>query len=302
MKRLAISMLLACMLSATAIQGADNVEVGLYLLNLGRLDVATGAFTADFYLSLKCKDNCASDRFEFVNGRAMSVDKIIDKPDEKFYRIQANLNTMVDLKRFPFDKQKLSIIIEDKEKTSDEMIYVPNMQESDIDPNIAFAGWNIKSWEAQESRHEYRVYDEEYSAYSFVVHLSRIPINSFLKTFLPVLFTVLILMFSFIMEPDKIVTRLTISTSSLVATVMFHVSISNQIPPVGYLTLADKFMILTYFVILSSVILNVAILKFSQRKKNEAVDKIHRATEYSVFIAVPAIYVLFFLLALSGVI
>ena len=31
-----------------------EVKVGLYLLNLGKYEIATGSFTADFYLSLKC--------------------------------------------------------------------------------------------------------------------------------------------------------------------------------------------------------------------------------------------------------
>ena len=37
-------------------QEDDKIDVGLYILNLGRLDISTGAFTADFYLSLQCED------------------------------------------------------------------------------------------------------------------------------------------------------------------------------------------------------------------------------------------------------
>jgi len=273
---------------------AQKEGIGLYILNLGKFDVATGAFTADFYLSVKCLSECTTD-FEFMNGRAASIDKIIDEPNEKFYRIQANLNSPVDLRRFPFDSQQMHIILEDKKLTTENLVYVPIMGESGMDESISFTGWNIDGWDADVKEHRYDIYDETYSQYIFTVNISRIFINSFFKTFMPVLFIVLILLFSFIMDPDKITTRLAVSTSSLIASVMFHISISNQIPPVGYLTIADKFMILTYFVILASVILNVIILELSERKNQKLVDKVHRATEYSTLAVVPILYLIFFL-------
>jgi len=291
-------LIIAILIFSFVANAQENVEVGLYILNLGKFDVSTGAFTVDFYLDMKCDNECQPETFEFINGRATSVDKIIDKPNEKFYRIQANLNSPVDLKRFPFDSQKMQIIIEDKEKTIDELIYVPLKEESGIDSSIAFAGWNIDGWDVEANEHRYDIYDEVFSQYVFTVNISRIGASSFLKTFLPVLFIVLILIFSFFMDPDKITTRLAVATSSLVASVMFHVSISNQIPPVGYLTIADQFMILTYFIMLSAVILNVSLLQFVQKKKTELVEKIHKSTEYSLLIVVPLVYLIFFLMFL----
>lgn len=86
-----------------------EIKVGIYVLNLGKFDVATGSFTADFYLSLKCDKVCPKQDFEFMNGRATSVDKLTDKPNEKLYRIQANLNSPIDLKKFPYDKQQFRL-------------------------------------------------------------------------------------------------------------------------------------------------------------------------------------------------
>ena len=300
MMKILMLLIIALILAFPANAKPEDVEVGLYILNLGKFDVATGSFTADFYLSMKCNSNCSAENFEFMNGRAASVDKITNTPTEKFYRIQANLNSPVDLKNFPFDKQKMQIIIEDKEKVVDELAYIPLESESGIDDSIAFAGWNIDGWEAKTLEHNYKIYDEVYSQYIFTVDISRIPINSFMKTFLPVIFIILILMFSFVMDPDKITTRLTVATSGLIAAVMFHISISNQIPPVGYLTIADKFMILTYFVILAAVIIDVILLELVELKKTELAEKVHRRTEYSIFIAVPLIYLVFFLVVMLG--
>jgi len=272
---------------------AQEVKVGLYALNLGKFDVSTGSFTADFYLSLKCDNACSSD-FEFMNGRANSIDKITDNPNEKFYRIQANLNSPVDLKKFPFDSQKMQIIIEDKKNTIENLKYAPVFEESGIDDSIAFTGWNIDSWNAEAKEHNYNIYDETYSQYIFNIDISRIFINSFMKTFLPIFFILLVVLFSFVLDPDKITIRLGMAGSSLVASVMFHISITNQIPPVGYLTFADKFMGLTYFILLSTFIINIFMLEMQERKNTDLVEKIHRKTEYSMFIIVPLLYILLF--------
>ncbi len=276
----------------------SEVSVGVYVLNLGKFDVGTGAFTVDLYLSLKCNSTCPSSDFEFMNGRAASIDKIIDEEDEKFYRIQANLNSPVNLRSFPFDNQEMQMIIEDKKITRDSLIYVPNIEESGVDESISFTGWQLGQWTAEEKTHDYPVYDEEYSQYIFTIPIYRIALNSFIKTFLPVFFIVLVMLASFFMDVDKITTRLGMAGSALVASVMFHISIANQIPPVGYLTFADKFMVTTYFIILLSFAMNVIMLELVEQKKIELAEKIHRYTEYSMFFIVAVIYVLLFIFAL----
>lgn len=288
--------ILALFIAMTPSAFAQKVEVSTYILNLGKFDIATGAFTADFYLSMKCEENCSDIAFEFLNGRASSIDKITDDGNEKFYRIQANLNSPVDLKKYPFDKQQMQIILEDKALTNSELVFVPNIEESGIDDSVVFPGWNIDGWTAEEKTHVYEIYDESYSQYVYTINISRIGLSSFIKTFLPVLFIVIIIMCTYILDPDKIITRLTMVGTGLVASVMYHVAISNQIPPVGYLTLADKFMMLTYLFILASFALDVIILEFTELGKKDVAEKIHRTTEYAVFIVVPLMYLLLFLL------
>ncbi|MBP9888992.1 MAG: hypothetical protein KBF93_22040 [Leptospiraceae bacterium] len=60
------------------------------------------------------------------------------------YRILANLASPVDLRRFPFDEQTLSIIIENKKYKNDQVKYIILENETGIDEMIAFTGWNIR--------------------------------------------------------------------------------------------------------------------------------------------------------------
>jgi len=273
---------------------AQDVEIGVYVLNLGRFDVATGMFTADIYIDMQCSEDCSTVDYEFMNGRATSVDRIIDTENEKFHRVQASLASPVDLRRFPFDSQRMQIVIEDKRNDITQTLFIPNNELSGIDESIVFTGWNLDGWTAEAVEHNYDIYDETYSQYVFSIDISRIPFNSFLKTFLPVIFIVLVMLSSYVIDPDKVATRLAMAGSALVASVMFHVSITNQIPPVGYLTFADKFMLLTYAVVLGSFIINILLLEFQELKKEKIVQKIHKNTEYSAFVIVPLLYIVLF--------
>jgi hypothetical protein len=271
-----------------------EVKVAVYVISMGKYDVGTGSFTADFYLDFQHAPGVDASGFEFVNGRASSSDVIINTPTEQCYRIQASLVSAVDLKRFPFDRQRIKIILEDKSQTIKTLRYAPLLAESDLDPAVTFIGWNIDRWTARVGEHTYRNWNERYSQYEYQVDISRIAINSFMKTFLPVFFIVLIVLSGFAMGPEQAATRLGMAGSGLVAAVMFHVSIAAQIPPVGYLTFADKFMVLTYLVTLVSFLINVVIIAAQRRGRDAVVQKIHRATEATMFVLVPAAYVLLF--------
>jgi len=275
-----------------------EISVGFYLLSLSRFDLATGTFTADFYISLKCAGGCPPPEFEFVNGRGVAVEKMLDDPGERFYRIQAAFFSPVNLRRFPFDRQYLTIALEDKKRTVDQLVFVPNLRESAIDENVFCPEWKLGPWTAVIRTHEYKIYNETFSQYVFTVPLIKVTWSAIIKFILPVVFIVLIMLSSFILNLDKITTRLAMVGSALVATVMFHVSLSNQAPALGYLTFADKFMILTYFIILLCFGFNVLLLELCERKAEKLVEALHRSTQFTMFIVVPVLYLFLFVLVL----
>ncbi len=289
-----IILLLLSALIQLSTTSAEEVNVSIYVLNLGEYNPATGSFSADFYLHFKCKNPCNTETFEFINGRANNVNTIEELTDEKFYRILANLNSPVDLERFPFDRQRMHIIIEDTNNALERLRYIANYEESGIDNFIVFPGWNIDGWGAEVRNHYYPVYNETYSQYIFTVTVSRIIFSSFIKTFLPVLFILLVVLFSFVLDISKIPERLTIGGSGLIALVMFHITISNQIPPVGYLTFADKFMVVTYLIILIAFIINTFMLRLIEVKKVKLVEKMHKYIKYKMFIIAILLYVILF--------
>lgn len=260
-----------------------ETKVGIYVINAGKFDPQSGTYNVDFYLNLKCQENC-SNEFEFTNGRATNIDKIVDLPNEKFYRIVATLQDPVDFRKFPFDSHTLSISIEDKFRTTDELRYVADFDQSGVEKEVQFVGWQLKNWSAQVSEHYYKPYDETYSKYQFNINLEREALSSILKIFVPVLFIMLLNFFAHFPDPDKITTRITMHSSFLIAAVMFHVAIGNQLPALGYLTVADKFMFASYLSLAFSLFSAIVILELTEEKKTEIVGKIQKASGIASFV------------------
>jgi hypothetical protein len=264
------------------------VSVGIYVLNLGKFDVSTGSYTVDFYLDFICNEPCSPEKFEFMNGRATSIDKLIDEPKEKFYRIQAALSQNIDLRQYPFDKHSLTIKIEDKEKTTDQLVYKFDEKNSGIDPSVIIVGWQLDGWDAKVEEHHYPNYEETFSNFVFNINISRVVLTSLFKSFLPVFFMVFVAMLTLVLTADKVTTRLSLNISTLLASVMFHLNSTSSIPPVGYLTFADKFMITTY-VILVTVLFSGILLMRNTEKKDEA--KAYKIYRYSL-ISIPILTIL----------
>lgn len=68
---------------------------------------------------------------------------------------------------------------------------------------------------------------------------------------------------------EKVDNRLSMGIGVLIASVMLHVSLSNAIPPVGYLTLVDKAMMATYAVVGANLTLTVLLMRLMQHGDKE---------------------------------
>ncbi|MBM3926186.1 MAG: hypothetical protein FJ320_09450 [SAR202 cluster bacterium] len=258
------------------------------MLNVGRLDTATGSYTIDFYLSFSCDQPCSPGLFEFSNGRATSIDKSVDEPTEKFYRIQAALNTSLDLADYPFDRHKLIIKLEDKEQTSQTQAYEVSLADSGLDPAVDVVGWAIDGWSASVDDHYYEPYGTSFSQYSFAIEIHRSRLAAVLKSFLPALVIVFVGMLALVLSPDKIIPRLTLTTGSFTSAVLFHLNLTSSIPPVGYLTFADRFMIFNYVTLAMVLASTLMALYYVDKKRPEAAQRVHHAA----LAAVPLVWLM----------
>lgn len=254
----------------------QEIRVGVYVLNVGKFDLSSGSYTMDFYLSLTSDQPFDAQSFEFMNGRATALDKLIDEPTNRFYRIQAALYENISLKPYPFDHHALTIQLEEKTNSADRVVYRFDPANSGIDRDVTIVGWELTGYTADVLAHEYPAFGETYSKLVFRVHVKRIVLTAILKAFLPAIFIVLVGLLSLLLLPDKFAPRLGLNTSSLLGAVMFHLNVTSQIPPVGYLTFADKFMIISYIVLGACLYSSIILMRHTDKKDEAAALRVYR--------------------------
>lgn len=255
-----------------AAQGADEptqVSVALYLLSLGRLDTTSGTFTADFYLSFRCDRPCDVSEFEFMNGRATVLDEELNTPTRRDYRVYATLQDNISLHDYPFDRHDLSIDIEHKSLSTQELVYLPDLERSGVSPDVLLTGWElVPGWRAGVTERFFSMFDETYSNYTFRVTIARAQLASVLKALLPgFVITLSGFLALLVHTPEKAQTRTAALGSALIAAVLFHINMTSSIPPVGYPTFADRFSLINYLALFTGLVSAVWMLVEDSRQR-----------------------------------
>ncbi len=151
-----------------------------------------------------------------------------------------------------------------------ELVYVVDEKACGVDPSVIVVGWRLAGWEARVVTHEYEIYRETHSCFVFGLRIRRVVLNAVNRSFLPIACVLLVGFLSLLLTPDKVMTRLSLNISTLLGAVMFHVNLTSSIPPVGYLTLADRVMIATYVILALILLSGVAILRWAECEEKKA--------------------------------
>jgi hypothetical protein len=282
--------------SAAELNGKEAVRIGVYILSVGNLDTTTSRYTVDFFLNFICETkDCDPSGFDLINaGLDRDVEDQSDESDAGqayYYRVRATMRTNLDLRNFPFDEHVLEIEIEDKNKTDAEYVYIADPEQSGIDSSVYVSGWNLEpSITGEVNPHTYDVYNEAYSRARFHIRIYHPWFSSFMKGLFAAIVIVFVGMLSFLMKPEEAEGRIELTSATLASAIFYHLTLTASIPPVGYLTYADRFMILQYIFI--TISLGVAVWLFLLQGKSdtpdaneyqsELADQIHKATRWLV--------------------
>jgi len=275
--------------TAEETDGKEVVKVGVYILSVGNLDTSISRYSVDFFLNFECvTEGCNPSNFDLMNASADTDIEDQSDPAEAgqfyYYRVRSTMRTNLDLRDFPFDSHDLEIEIEDKNKTNTEYIYIVDPAQSGIDSSVYVSGWDLEpTITAEVKSHDYDVYNEAYSRARFYISIGHPWFSSFMKGLFAAIVIVAVGMLSFLMKPTDAQDRIALTSGTLASAIFYHMTLTASIPPVGYLTYADRFMILQYIFITAS--LGVAVGLFllqSSEENNEKLDQLHLATRWSI--------------------
>ncbi len=126
---------------------AEKVYTGIYVDRIKSISLRDNIWTVHFFIWFKWTgDLNPGDNFQIVDGNIDNKELIKNSTigDEKFalYDVTATITKKFDMFRFPVDNQYLTIDIQDKELTRQEMVYVPD-NSSKFGPDLNVQGYTI---------------------------------------------------------------------------------------------------------------------------------------------------------------
>ncbi|MEO9294489.1 MAG: hypothetical protein ABI347_02700 [Nitrososphaera sp.] len=255
----------------------QTLTAGVYLINMGKIDLQTGSYDLDFYFWLSTADPAVDftkqkPSFDFMNSMNARVEPSRAEPNYYEVRVKGTFLKNMDFRNYPFDTQQVTVEVEGFE-TTDRLVFVPDTASSGYDSLINLPGWSLGQTKSSVIVHQYP--DQTYSRYIFSFDIQRSPLSSFLKTIFPVVIITTIAMLAFWMSPTNFAPRIGLAASTLLAAVAAHLNAANQLPPIGYLTLMDKVMIVAYALFLNNLISMVVQMRLVDHKKEEQAAKVN---------------------------
>jgi hypothetical protein len=240
------------------------VSVGLVMVGLYNVNEKSGTWDGDYYLyEAWTPQEGFAPQTEIVNEVARLYEGPADvwKQDDRcvrYRRIRSTLNSSLNLRLFPFDRQRLTVQLSDNWLSSD-MRYQDKPFVMGVDDTVLgqLSQWDVgqQMTYGHESRYfkwEEGVWGDErpfYDYATFGVTVRRHTTFHLTKFFLPLLIIVLVSITVFWVDPDDLPSQVGIGVTCLLAAIAFQLAQASTLPEVAYLTLADLVFALSYLTI-----------------------------------------------------
>ncbi|AEB28288.1 ligand-gated ion channel [Francisella hispaniensis] len=173
------------------------------------------------------------------------------------------LETPMQLKKFPFDKQVLKAYIipfgynskevQLKVEPNDKITVKDYVKEH---PNINIAEWHLTNFNLANTEPTKYYYGkpEKISMIEFSISLKRKPTNIILKVLIPLTLLVLAMWAIFWMDTKALSDRLNIAFIGILSVIAYQFLIEGEMPDIDYLTFTDGFLLLSFSILFSTVL------------------------------------------------
>jgi hypothetical protein len=274
-----------------------EVLTGVRLINVENVDLTANNYKLDFYIWFSWDPSQITLKqiqdFEFLNG-APSKDIVYVTEAEGFvqYRVKGDFIKTFDFTRYPFETQDLQVKIEHKNLNSTALVYVAD-PDSSLDSGVNVVGWDLLSFETSVTEHRFS--GNNFSNFVFDLNVGRPFFSSLVKNILPITVITIISLLTFLIHPKNFGQRIGLAVSTLMAASAIHLSLLNALPPTGYLTLADRMMLIVYIIFLYNLAASVYIMRLVDRNKIDEAGKFNTLAVRALAVVTAAMMaVLFF--------
>ncbi len=280
-------------------QGATEVRVGVYLIDIPKIDDADQSYVADIFLRYEWKDA------RLVNGRdapctvpagdiwnpgvLVTNQRSVQRQMNDVVEVQADgsvryvqrfygtYSLPLDLSRFPFDSQELPVTLvarfrpEDLKLVVDEQLFA-------VAEHLSSPNWSIGSPKA--STGEYRVQPGRSITQLKILFPAKRRSGYYVwKLIVPMSFVVFMSWAVFWLSPQNIAPRTGLSATSMLTLIAFRLALGSSLPPIPYLTELDVFTIgatVLVFAALAQAVVTTALWERERKQLAQRLNSVSR--------------------------
>lgn len=272
---LTFSLLLTLCTQALA-QQPDTVKIGAFISDIYDLNLSSRSFSTQFWVWFNYRTEGLKplETIEVVNAK--ELDSSLDFEEIKngvFWsgkKITAVIKKDWDIRRFPFDAQTMTIVLEDSNNDMEAMVFVPDVANTRLDSNLVLANWVIESFELHTGSRKYgTTYGDpeltdgssEYPQAAITIKIKRKSWGLFFSLFTGMYVAFFISSLVFFIDPIEVDPRFGLSVGGLFAAVGNKYIVDSILPQSTTFSLVDKLHILTFIFLLLCIVLSVISLR-----------------------------------------
>ena len=239
----------------SAVDQATPVDVGIYVERIPEMSTRNATWTAvfDVWFRWRGDDLNPAEAFVVMDGSIVSREKLADFEADgqnyKRYRIEAKITTPFSVAQFPLDSHLLTLAVENGELVREKMVFVPDLESSNVSSRVSVPGYRITEWKAIEKPHSYKTTRGDprlppgtkstYSQFRFGVFIERGEWGLYFKMFQALYVAVMIAALACFIRPTDVDPRFGLGVGALFAAVANSYLVSSFVPDTGELALAD---------------------------------------------------------------
>lgn len=179
---------------------------------------------------------------------------------------------------FPFDKQHLTMKIENSIYDKQSLIFAPDTKGSLFDEEETIDGWQISNFKISAGTNDYKTgfgdprphrQQQTFSELLIEFDIERDAFGLFMKIFLGMYIAFLISMLSFTPHPSELEPRFGLPVGGLFAAVGNKYIIDSLLPETSDFTLVDTLHAMTFMAIFATLLISAITLKMHDKGKTE---------------------------------
>jgi hypothetical protein len=267
-----------------------HVAVGVAFRGLYNVDEKGGTWDADYYLYERWAPTPGffpqTEVVNEINRQSSQFDETLLREGQcvRSRRIHSTLHARYDLKRFPFDEQRLMLELADAEFDTSDLEYdrEPTILALEGDARDELVAWTIvgaPTFALGQHVFSPRPGAPEYPQATITIAARRQVGFYLTRFFLPLLLIVAVAMTVFWIHPEDLNSQVGIGVTCLLAVIAFQFAQSSSLPAVAYLTFADRVYAICYFAIALAMIESIwgnTLVRRGLHDQAERLDRISR--------------------------